>query len=392
MKKIKRTLLVTLVVFIVSCAVIFSTLKQASSQKMKIYTGAHNFTWVHPSFDKQKKTVFIIAGNEGTEMFDFMAPFYLFNATGKANVYIIAEKKTPVLLVNSLFILPHFSYAEMDSLQIIPDVIVIPNQTLNFKVPQKPSLIKWIKSKYTGSNIILSICDGSATAAATGIFNGKLLTTHASDFNTLKKQFPAPLWVQDIGVTERDNLFSTAGVSNAADGSLMVIKKLFGEEEMLRVLQKIKYPHSDINIQHRSIAVNTGNIIRVASKIVLRKNYKMGVLLDDGIDEFALASILDTYVRTYPKALNSFTLNASNITSRYGLTIYPTGDLQKDKIDELHVLGSRDSGLDLKAFEKVNIIFYDREKQYPIDVCLGRIESLYGKKFKDCVKLMLDYN
>lgn len=382
-----------LLVFIVSCTVIFFTLKQALSQKIKTYTGPQNFTWVHPPYDTQKKTVFIVVGNEGTEMFDFMAPFYLFNATEKANVYVIAEKKAPVLLVNSLFILPHFSYAEIDSLHIVPDVIVIPNQTLDFKIPQKPALVKWIKSKYTDSNIILSICDGSATAAATGIYDGKPLTTHASDFNKLKKQYPGPKWVKDIAVTESGNLFSTAGVSNAVEGSLTVIKKLFGEEEMQTVLHKIKYPYSNINVKHQSIAISTGNIIRVASKVVLKKNYKIGVLLKDSVDEFELASILDTYVRTYPKSINSFSINSLKVTSKYGLTMYPTGDLQKDKLDELHVLGTRSSGLEnVRAFEKESTIFYDQDKQYPINVCLNRITLLYGLQFKNCVKLMLDYN
>ena len=48
-----------------------------------------------PEYDPAKKTVFIIADNKLTEMFDMLAPFYLFNATEKANVYIVAKEKTP---------------------------------------------------------------------------------------------------------------------------------------------------------------------------------------------------------------------------------------------------------------------------------------------------------
>jgi transcriptional regulator GlxA family with amidase domain len=144
-------------------------------------------------------------------MFDLLAPFYLFNASEKANVIIVAERKAPILLVNSLFILPHYSFSEMDSLQIIPDAIVIPNLTVHLKTPQKPSNVAWIKHHYTGTNIILSICDGSATAAATGLYDGKPLTTHATDFKTLKKQFPKPVWVKDVSVTQSGNLYSTAG-------------------------------------------------------------------------------------------------------------------------------------------------------------------------------------
>src|SRR6476646_3690808 len=151
-----------------------------------VYEGKNNFTYQLPTYDSSKKTVVIVANNEGTEMFDLMAPFYLFNATEKANVFVVAEKKAPILLVNSLFILPHYTFSEIDSLHILPDVIVIPNLSTHLKAPQKPSNVAWIKQHYTGTNIILSICDGSATAAATGLYDGKLLTTHATDFKTLQ--------------------------------------------------------------------------------------------------------------------------------------------------------------------------------------------------------------
>jgi len=309
MKHIKKVLLLIIAVLVVSCLIIFFYLKPVISQKVKIYNGPQNFAWEIPSLNPDKKTVFIIASNEGTEMFDLMAPFYLFNATEKANVYIIAEKKAPVLLFNSLFILPHYSFKEIDSLNISADVIVIPNQTIKLSLPQKPVVVEWIKSKYTGRNIILSICDGSATAAATGIFDGKLITTHATDFDQLKKQYPGPKWVKDISVTQNGNLYSTAGVSNAVEGSLVVIKNIFGVDEMQKVLDIIKYPDKTIHLNHKSNVVNTSAMVRIATKVILKKNYKIGVLLNEGVDEFKLASILDTYVRTFPKSINSFLVN-----------------------------------------------------------------------------------
>ncbi|MBK5279203.1 MAG: hypothetical protein JJE09_10110 [Bacteroidia bacterium] len=45
-----------------------------------------------------KKNVFIVADNVGTEMFDMMAPFYLFSSTGEANVYIVAEHRSAIIV------------------------------------------------------------------------------------------------------------------------------------------------------------------------------------------------------------------------------------------------------------------------------------------------------
>ena len=62
---------------------------------MPAYQGMNAFTYTRPTYDPVKKTVAIIANNDGTELFDMMAPYYLFNATQQANVYIIAQKKVP---------------------------------------------------------------------------------------------------------------------------------------------------------------------------------------------------------------------------------------------------------------------------------------------------------
>ncbi|MCW3106043.1 MAG: hypothetical protein JWQ09_549, partial [Segetibacter sp.] len=394
MKKIKKALIITVTTLLVLSLVLYFALPQVFSQKIKIYKGSNDLAWSEPGFDSTKKTVIIVADNDGTEMFDLMAPFYLFNATEKANVFVVSEKKAPILLVNSLFILPHYSFSEIDSLHIIPDVIVIPNLTIHLKTPPKPSTVSWIKSHYTGTNIILSICDGSATAAATGLYDGRPLTTHASDYKVLQKQFPKPAWVKGISVTQSGNLYSTAGVSNAVEGSLTVIKRLFGEQTMQSVLHDVRYPHANIKVNHQSQVVNKGAIIKIASKVLFKKNYKIGVLLTDSLDEFELASVLDTYVRSFPKSINSFSVDGKNVTSKYGLTLYPTGDLKEDQVNEVHILKRNSPSVpEPNPFTNASIIKYGAERNiYPIDNCLERIATLYGVNFKNCVKLMLDYN
>ena len=394
MKKIKKALLTTFALLLTLSLVLYFALPQVFAQKLKVYKGSNNLAWSKPALDNTKKTVIIIADNDGTELFDLMAPFYLFNATEKANVLVVSEKKAPVLLVNSLFILPHYSFAEIDSLHITPDVIVIPNVTVHLTTPPKAPTVSWIKKHYTGNNIILAICDGSATAAATGLYDGKPLTTHASDLQTLQKQFPKPQWVKDVSVTQSGNLYSTAGVSNAVEGSLTVIKRLFGEQTMQAVLHNAGYPHPDIKMDHASEVVNKRAITKIASKMLFRKNYNVGVLLTDGVNEFDLASVLDTYVRTFPKSINSFSLNGMGIASKYGLMLYPTGDIKEDRVNELHLFNPKPWEASVpNQFTKAHLISYNLDrKQYPINICLDRIALQYGTNFKNCVKLMLDYN
>jgi len=354
------------------------------------YRGPQSFNNVPVSYDKSKKTVLIMADNKLTEMFDMMAPYFLFNATEKANVYIVAEKKYPITMNKGPYVLPHFSFREIDSIKLHADVIVLPYMN----DPAGQTKIEWIKNHYSDSTIILSICDGAWTAAATGIYDGKPLTAHATDFEKVKKGFPKPNWVQQASFTQSGNLFSTAGVSNAVEGSLAVIDKLFGREKMLTVLKSIDYYENDLLKEHKSIPIEGADQMSGLMKMLFGNNKKIGVLLQDGVSEFELAGIFDTYNRTLPSSIKAFILNGSSVRSKYGLTLIPTGDLHASEIDEMHVLNpellSRPDSLKLKNLQVVR--YKHSDGKYIINKSLERIKEEYGNKFQRMVKRALDFN
>lgn len=356
------------------------------------YEGANNFHYSAPVYDSAKKTVIIVANNDGTELFDMMAPYYLFNATEKANVYIVAKNKFPIVIKKGLFVLPQSTFSEIDSLNIKPDVIVIPFLAVADSLHQDPVIVNWIKKHYSTNVNVLSVCDGAATAAATGLFDGKPITAHASDYKGIKASFSKPLWVQNTSVAGNGNLLSTAGVSNATEGSLLMINKLFGAETMKAVIENVAYPHQSPKTAHQSNTFHFGDKVAVGKKIILRKDRKVGVLLQNGINEFMLAGVMDTYNRTFPGSIESFSINDASIKTKYGLTLIPTGKSDKCKLDELHVI-SPFSSSDYGSFKPGEVVMYENvQRQYIIDVCLGRINAEYGRRFKGVVKLMLDYN
>jgi transcriptional regulator GlxA family with amidase domain len=359
-----------------------------------VYNEANHFIYPLPGYDSLKKTVVIVANNGGTELFDMMAPYYLFNATEKANVYIVAKNKFPITAKKGVFLLPQSTFSEIDSLGIKPDVIVIPFLAVADSVNQDPVILSWIKRHYTAEVNVLSICDGAATAAATGIYDGKPITAHASDFAGIKSHFSKPRWVQNIGVANYENLYSTAGVSNAAEGSLVVIDKLFGLAVMKKVMDDVGYPYQFPRTEHQSNTLDFASKVSIAKKIIFRQGKKIGVLLQDGINEFALAGIMDAYNRTFPRSIESFTFNNLPVKTKYGLTLIPTGKPNDAGVDELHIVNSSSISISgQSSFKSAELIKYDvLPKQYIIDKCLQRIHVEYGREFENVVKLTLDYN
>jgi transcriptional regulator GlxA family with amidase domain len=359
----------------------------------KAWSGESRIKSVLPGYDQAKKTVFIIADPKLTEMFDMLAPFYLFNATEKANVYIVAKEKTPILIKRDLFVMPQLSFSEADSMKLKADVIVIPALSIRDE-HQDTLLISWIKKHFTPVTKMLTICDGASTGAATGLYDGKSITAHASDYEGIKSHFDKPLWVQNVTVAKAGNLFSTAGVSNAVEGSLLVIEELFGAETRNKVATAVNYPHAETRLTHQSIALDGGDKFAAAKKVFLKKNRRIGILLENGMDEFTLATILDTYGRTFPSSFKTYILHDSTVVTKYGLSFIYTGNNDIKGLYELHLaMPATFSDEDAVYFKGIKTVQYNnKQKEYLFNTCLKRIGEQYGHSFENFVKISLDYN
>lgn len=390
MKKNLRRIAIIVSILIALGTFVYTRLKPFRELKFfPSYKGTTNFSWSYPAYDSSKKTVIIMADNDMTELFDFLTPYYLFNETGKANVYVAASKKYPIVTQNGPFVLPHFTYSEVDSLGIVPDLIVIPYM----HAPESPEKKLWIQKHFSDSTLFLSICDGAWTAAASGIYDGKQLTSHATGHEKLRKKFPNPDWVQNTSVTQDGNLYSTGGVSNATDGSLKVIERLFGKQTMLAVLQKVRYPHSDIKLTHISNSLSGKAKFSALTKMLFRKNKNLAVLLQDGVNEMDLAAVIDVGARSLPWSILSIAGNKGTITTKHGLTVISTDKINPGKIDELHVLEQNSiSRKEISKFKNSEIIYYDARDSYIVDFILEGIRENYGQDFSNFVKLTLDYN
>jgi transcriptional regulator GlxA family with amidase domain len=359
----------------------------------KTWSGESKIKSILPKYDMAKKTVFIVADYKLTELFDMLAPFYLFNATEKANVYIVAKDKIPVLIKRDLFVMPQLSFREVDSMKLQADVIVIPALSIRDE-QQDTVLISWIKKHFTAKTKMLTICDGASTGAATGFYDGKSITSHASDFDGIKAHFSKPIWVQQVSVAKSDNLFSTAGVSNAVEGSLLVIEELFGSETTKKVAADISYPHAETRLEHQSIALDGGNKFAAAKKVFLKRNRNIGVLLENGINEFTMATILDTYGRTFPASFRTYILHDSTIQTKYGLSLIYTGKNDVKGLNELHLaMPVSFSNEDAMFFKGIKTVRYDTmQHEYLFNICLKRIGEQYGHQFENFIKISLDYN
>ena len=119
---IKTIIMKNLVVFLMLFSISCSPIKEF--HRIAVYDREDSLKHQKPIYDPDKQTVFIVASNNGTEIFDLMAPYEIFAATKKLNVFVVAPEIKPLLLWKGLFLLPHYSLQEITKASIRPDLIV----------------------------------------------------------------------------------------------------------------------------------------------------------------------------------------------------------------------------------------------------------------------------
>jgi hypothetical protein len=137
-----------------------------------------------------------------------------------------------------------------------------------------------------------------------------------------------------------------------------------------------------------------GDKFAAAKKVFLKKNRRIGILLENGMDEFTLATILDTYGRTFPASFKTYILHDSTVVTKYGLSFIYTGNNDIKGLYELHLaMPATFSDEDAVYFKGIKTVQYNnKQKEYLFNTCLKRIGEQYGHSFENFVKISLDYN
>ena len=323
--------------------------------------------------NKDLKTVVFLVDEEGTEITDLLIPFHILSIPKKLNIIILSQNGKPVSVWKGLYLIPHSS---VEKFTLSPDIIVLP---ANFH-PSDTKLIGYIQ-KYADKQF-LSICEGARLIGESGSFSGYTMTSHASAISEFEKKYSNIRWKSNVKYTLDKNLISSAGVASSIEGSLLLIRELFGNEEMNKVMSVINYPYKEIKQEHNSKPIGISIGLEIAKKILFGESHKIGMEIYEGVDEFLLASYLDTFNRTFPKRIETF--GPSPIISMNGLILYPT---QKLESYDYGFCKDDCSGYKIEFKHKIK----QESKVYFFDTTLSIVDKMYGENLKEATKSLLDY-
>ena len=294
------------------CIALLLTLMAAS-----LLMGAARAASIEPGQGRERVVAAVVALNAGTEVTDFLVPYGILAEAG-ADVLAVAPEAAPVALWPAGRIKPHMDFAGFDAAHDKgADIVIIPAMIER----ADETVVAWLREQAAKGALMVSICEGASTLAATGLLDGRKATGHFYEEGRRRKDFPAVNWQKNIRYVEDGNTISSSGVSASLPVSLTLAERIAGPARAAEIAAH--YGVADWSATHDSEAFHIG--MREMATAV--KNLVFGwpradilIAAEEGVSEVDLAFPLDFGARSW-KSETRLLADKPEITTRHGLTL-----------------------------------------------------------------------
>lgn len=323
-------------------------------------------------FNRSKPVIAVIAENSATELTDYVVPYGVLSASGAAQVWAIATQAGAIRMLPALQLEPQATVAEFDAqFPEGADYVVVPAV-----VRQKdPALLGWINKQAEKGATIVGICDGVWVLAYAGLLEGRKGVGHWFSFNRLAKKFPQTEWLRNVRYVANGNIITTTGVTASIPVSVALVEAIAGRDRATSLAQSLGIQRWDAGHQSDHFKLKAKHILTALTNVLsvwARKD--IGIPVQPGIDEIALALVADAYSRTFRSKAFSLAAAAGPVTTKRDLVVLP------DRVEKVG-----------KAVNQTVALASDQSPVSLFDDTLRAIEQSYGSDTADFIALQLEY-
>lgn len=188
------------------------------------------------------RTTIGLLAYDGMQALDLTGPLDVFgaaNALATGNppyeLHVIGHRPGVVRAENALAVLPACTIEDAPAL----DTLVIPGGAGSRVDHPDPRLLDWLCQQANTTRRMVSVCTGAYMLAATGLLNGRRVTTHWQYAEDLARRFPA-IHVEPDRLFLRDGRFATSGGLTAGiDLTLALVEEDLGAPASLAVARHL---------------------------------------------------------------------------------------------------------------------------------------------------------
>lgn len=223
-------------ILIIICATLSIGCNQKeTSTKDTPKTHEEEMAEMFPKPKKNIKTVGILLYDNYAPL-DAMGPFHVFSGMMGVEVFFVGRHKGMITTMNGLKVQCDRSIDDVKQL----DVLLIPgglNET--YGLTKDKALLDWIKMIDKNSKYTTSVCTGAWVLAATGLLDGKNVSTHWYGKKLLSEKYKVN--IVDQRYTNSGKYWTSAGVSAGIDMSLAIVQDILGDNYTKAVMLDLEY-------------------------------------------------------------------------------------------------------------------------------------------------------
>lgn len=313
----------------------------------------------------------IVGANEGTETTDYLVPFAVLKRADVADVIALGTQPGPITMIPALSIVPDATVAEFDAQHPDgADYVVVPALLHD----DDAAVIDWIKAQAGKGAIIVGICAGVRVLGNARLLDDHAGTTHWFEVAGLQKHHPTMRYVADRRYLVDRGVVTTTGVSASVPVSLALVEAIAGNARAVEVARDLGVDAWDARHDSGAFCFTRSIALVAAANLLAFWNHEqVGIRIEPGVDEIALAFISDAWSRTFKSSALTIADGEEKVMSRCGIEVVP--DL-------------------MVSDAAIEFILPPVTSEYPVralDAALTGIAERYGKQSRAFVALQLEY-
>lgn len=176
---------------------------------------------------------------------------------------VVATVGGPIMSSSGLRILPDMILAY--DTPLVFDTLLVAGAPRLVDAPDDPALLDWLRRSAPRSRRFGSVCSGALVLAATGLLDGRRITTHWAVAEQLARRFPAVHLEIDALHVRDDRVRTAAGVTAGLDLALALVEEDLGREVAKRVASQLimffRRPGGQLQFSRRGAASPIGRSV-----------------------------------------------------------------------------------------------------------------------------------
>ncbi|MBI3836689.1 MAG: DJ-1/PfpI family protein [Planctomycetia bacterium] len=179
---------------------------------------------VVPTEQKDSRTIGIVLYPK-FELLDVYGPAEILGNLGsRMKMVMVAQKAGPIASVQGPQVVADCSFEDCPPL----DLLLVPGGFGTLSELNNAALLDWLRARASKTEIVMSVCSGSAILAKAGLLDGRRATSNKRFFQLAVDQGPKVQWVKEARWVDDGDRVTSSGVSAGIDMALHVVERLYG--------------------------------------------------------------------------------------------------------------------------------------------------------------------